>query len=172
METYEWWYKYRTGPDDAISIGEDTRIAPGARLDGAQGKIRIGKKCSIHDGVLLLPYGGFIQIGDYSTINPYSVVYGHGGVTIGSGVRIATHVVIIPANHIFADPETPICTQGLTCEGITIEDDVWIGCNVTLLDGVYIGRGSVIAAGSVVRGRVEPYSVMGGVPARLIKKRE
>jgi acetyltransferase-like isoleucine patch superfamily enzyme len=87
-------------------------------------------------------------------------------------VRIATHVVIIPANHVFTNPDLPICRQGLTCKGVTIEDDVWIGCNVTVLDGAHIGRGSVIAAGSVVRGRVEPWSVMGGVPARVIKMRK
>ncbi|MDD5262963.1 MAG: acyltransferase [Methylacidiphilales bacterium] len=171
MRPFEWWHATRTGGDNAISIGEGTLIAPEARLDGAQGVIRIGGNCQIHHGALLLPYGGFIHMGDNCSVNPYSIIYGHGGVSIGKDVRIATHVVIVASNHIFSDPATPIYAQGVTTEGISIEDDVWIGANVTILDGAKIGRGSVIAAGSVVRGRVEPFSVMGGVPARLIKQR-
>lgn len=171
MKPFEWWFKSRTGPKKAISIGESTLVAPGARLDGAEGSIQIGKNCLIHEGVLLLPYGGFIRMGDNCSVNPYSVIYGHGGVTLGDYVRIATHVVMVSSNHIFSDPDVPISQQGVTCEGIVVEDDVWIGCNVTILDGARIGRGSVIAAGSVVRGWVEPFSIMGGVPARLIKTR-
>lgn len=167
---YPWWHENRTGTE-AISIGEESLIAPGARLDGAGGKIAIGSRCQIHEGALLLPYGGFIAMGDNCTVNPYSVIYGHGGVTMGNNVRIATHVVIVASNHIFSDPTQPISEQGLTKQGITIEDDVWIGCNTTILDGAHIGHGSVIAAGSVVRGSHPPMSVLGGTPARVLKSR-
>ncbi len=160
-----------TLPGEKISIGAGTTIEPGARLDATSGEITLGKNCLVLQGALLLPYDGFIRMGDDCSINPYCVIYGHGGLTIGNGVRIATHTVIIPANHRFDDPDIPIFRQGLSCKGVTIEDDVWIGCHVSILDGAHIGRGSVIAAGSVVRGRVEPYSVMGGVPAKLLKKR-
>lgn len=170
MNAYDWWENPRTGPD-AIRIGAGTRIAPGARFDGASGPIEFGANCEIHEGALLLPYGGSIRFGDNCTVNPYSVVYGHGGVWVGDNVRIATHAVIVPANHVFSDPHVPIHEQGLTKEGITIEDDVWVGANVTILDGAHIGRGSVVAAGSVVRGRHAPLSVIGGAPARLLKVR-
>jgi acetyltransferase-like isoleucine patch superfamily enzyme len=90
---------------------------------------------------------------------------------IGDGVRIGAGTVIIPSNHVFSDPDVPIYLQGSAGTGICIEDDVWIGANCTILDGVHIGQGSVIAAGAVVNKDVAPYSVVGGVPARLIKKR-
>lgn len=102
---------------------------------------------------MLIPYGGVISIGDDFSLNPYSVLYGHGGLSIGNSVRIAAGCVIIPANHVFSDPGTAIRAQGLTKLGIVIEDDVWVGANVTILDGAHISRGCVIAAGSVVRAR-------------------
>ncbi|GAA1955129.1 acyltransferase [Agromyces allii] len=119
----------------------------------------------------MLPYGGSIRLGDNCTVNPYTVIYGHGGVQIGDNVRIATHSVIVSANHVFSDPDQPIYQQGVTAEGIVIEDDVWIGANVTILDGAHIGHGCVVAAGSVVRGHHAPMSVLGGTPARVLKKR-
>jgi len=167
---YGWWEGTRTG-SDSIRVGAGTRIAPGARLDGASGPIVLGENCEIHEGALLLPYGGSIVFGDNCTVNPYTVIYGHGGVQIGDNVRIATHSVIVPANHVFADPDVPIYQQGVTAEGIVIEDDVWIGANVTILDGSHIGHGCVVAAGSVVRGYHAPMSVIGGTPARLLKTR-
>ena len=54
---------------------------------------------------------------------------------------------------------------------ITIEDDVWIGTNSVILSGVSIGRGAIVAAGSIVSKNVEPYSIVGGIPAKFIKKR-
>ncbi len=167
---FQWWHEYQTGVEQ-ISTDHATLVAPDARLDGASGPIRIGKRCVIHPGAMLLPYGGFITMGDDCTVNPYTILYGHGGLTLGNGVRIATHSVIIPANHIFTDPAQPIHTQKETRIGVAIEDDVWIGSNVTILDGVRIGRGSVIAAGSVVTKDVDPFSIMGGAPARLLKQR-
>ncbi|MBP2237136.1 acetyltransferase-like isoleucine patch superfamily enzyme [Sinorhizobium kostiense] len=120
---------------------------------------------------MLIPYGGAISIGDDFSLNPYSVLYGHGGLNIGNSVRIAAGCVIVPANHVFNDPHTAIRNQGLTKLGIAIEDDVWIGANVTILDGAHISRGCVIAAGSVVRGRTESFGVYAGVPARMIGRR-
>lgn len=120
---------------------------------------------------MLIPYGGEIRIGDDFSLNPYSVLYGHGGLRIGNSVRIAAGCVIVPANHVFRDPHTAVRNQGLTKLGIVIEDDVWVGANVTILDGAYISRGCVIAAGSVVRGRTEPLGIYAGVPAKLVRRR-
>lgn len=135
------------------------------------GTIFIGKGSQILDGVLILTYGGDIIIGEYCNINPYTIIYGHGGTKIGNNVLIAGHCMIIPNNHNFSDKNIPISNQGCTSKGIIIEDDVWIGHGCSILDGVTVGKGSVIAAGSIVNKSVKPYSVMAGVPAKKIKER-
>ena len=135
------------------------------------GKVKIGSNCELRSGAKLLTYGGNITIGNYCSVNPYTVLYGQGNLTIGNNVRIATQCVIIPSNHKFADPNTPIMAQGLINKGIVIEDDVWLGCGVRVLDGVTIAKGCVIGAGSVVTKSTEPFGIYAGIPAKLIKKR-
>jgi acetyltransferase-like isoleucine patch superfamily enzyme len=135
------------------------------------GSIEVGKNCELLPGVILMTYGGVISIGDNCSINPYTIIYGHGNTSIGSNVLIAGHCMIIPANHNYKNHEIPIQHQGLTAKGIVIEDDVWIGNGCSILDGVTIGAGSVVAAGSVVTKSISPNSVVGGVPAKLLKIR-
>jgi acetyltransferase-like isoleucine patch superfamily enzyme len=135
------------------------------------GTIVIGKGCEILTGVLLMTYGGNIKIGDNCSINPYTILYGHGNLTIGSNVLIAGHCLIIPANHKFSDKNIPINRQGETRRGIVIEDNVWLGAGVKILDGVRIGSGSIVAAGAVVNKNVLQNTIVGGVPARFIKNR-
>ncbi len=135
------------------------------------GEISIGKNTEILNGVLILTYGGNINIGDNCSINPYSVLYGHGGLAIGNNVLIAAHCVIIPANHNFSEIEEPINKQGLTCKGIIIEDDVWLGTGCKILDGVTIGKGSIIGAGSIVTKSIPGNSVFVGNPAKFLKHR-
>ena len=156
-----------------IIIGRRTHIGAHCRLDAQAGggSIHIGDRCQLGPSAMLLAHGGAIELGDDCSVNPFCVLYGHGGLKIGNGVRIAAGTVIIPANHNFDEPDVPIHQQGVTAQGIVIEDDVWIGANVTVLDGVRLGHGSVIAAGAVVNHDVQPFSVMGGVPARLLKQR-
>jgi len=149
------------------------RIFSGAKIKILHGgSIEIGRKCEIHYGTLILTYGGDIYIGNNVSINPYSIIYGHGGLAIEDNVRIAAHCVIIPANHIFDDPSIPIYKQGETRKGIHIEQDVWIGARVTILDGVTIKRGAVIAAGSVVTKDVPANSIIAGIPAKIINNRK
>jgi acetyltransferase-like isoleucine patch superfamily enzyme len=73
-------------------------------------------------------------------------------------------------NHVFDDPDRPFIEQGITAQGIVIEDDVWLGAGVVVTDGVRIGRGAVVAAGAVVTNDVPPHTVVGGVPARIIRE--
>jgi len=161
------------GDVSRLSVGAGVRIEDGARLVLAPGgSITLGEDTIIQARALLdTGPGGYIKLGRKNSVNPYCVVYGHGGLTTGDLVRIAAHTVIIPANHVYDDPERPIARQGLRKEGIRIEDDVWVGSGCRILDGVTIGRGSVLAAGAVVNRDVEPYTVVGGVPARLLKRR-
>ncbi|MET0658533.1 MAG: DapH/DapD/GlmU-related protein [Steroidobacteraceae bacterium] len=162
------WVGYRAN----TKVGRTTRIHPFSSASIVKGgSITIGEHCHIHRGAMLATYGGEIRIGDNSTVNPYSVLYGHGGLRIGNFVRIATHCVFIPANHGFDQLDVPIARQPVEALGITIEDDVWIGANSVVLDGVTIGQGSIIGAGSVVTKSVRPYSICVGNPARVIADR-
>lgn len=153
-------------------IGEGTVISAYSQISSSNGgMIKIGNNCEIGRGVLILSYGGKIIIGDNCSFNPYTLIYGHGGLTIGNNVRIAAHTVIIPANHVFINPNKIIREQGLTTIGITIKNDVWIGAGAKILDGVTIETGSVIGAGAVVTKSTQPFSINAGVPAKEICNR-
>lgn len=158
--------------DDNINIAENVRISSDAKVETRfGGSITIGSSTELLDGVLVLTYGGDICIGKNCSINPYTIIYGHGGTKIGDNVLIAGHCMIIPNNHNFSNRAVPIAKQGNTSKGIVIGDDVWIGHGCSILDGVTIGKGSIIAAGSVIVKSVEPFTIVGGVPAKIIKDR-
>lgn len=130
-----------------IFLGRKVRVASGSRLvcTDEKSQIRVGDGTQIHWGACLeTGAGGQILLGKFNSVNPYCIVYGHGGVRTGDYVRIAAQTVIIPADHVFSDPNVAITKQGLTKIGITIEDDVWIGAGCRILDGVHIGKGCVI----------------------------
>lgn len=136
------------------------------------GEVFIGGKTIIKRWVVLRPYGGSIKIGENCSINSFCHISGNGGVTIGNNVLIATHCVIVSANHAFEDPAILIRQQGETAKPIVIEDDCWLGAGVTVLSGVTIHTGAVIGAGAVVTHDIPAYSVAVGVPARVIRNRQ
>jgi acetyltransferase-like isoleucine patch superfamily enzyme len=156
-----------------MHFGEGVRIQRGAQLECGVGDayIHIGDGSNIHPYCIFRTYDGYLNIGSQCTFNPYCVLLGEGGITIGNDVRIAAHTVIVASQHRFDTREIPIRKQGLKAKGINIEDDVWIGANVTILDGVRIGKGAIIGAGAVVTKDVDSYAIVGGVPAKLIKHR-
>jgi acetyltransferase-like isoleucine patch superfamily enzyme len=160
------------GPILDIRLGKGVMIRRGAVLSTRYGgTILLGTNCSIESGARLDSYGGNITVGNNCSVNFNTIIYGHGGVTIGNDVRIAANSVIVPANHVFDDATQLIARQGETRQGIIIKDDVWIAAGCTVLDGVTIETGCVIAAGAVVTRSTEPYGIYGGVPARKIKSR-
>ena len=136
------------------------------------GKISIGARTFIDRGVILRPMGGSISIGSDCSVHAYSVLYGGGGLRIGNNVRIATQTVIVPSNHIFSDRLMPIKDQGLSLQGIVIEDNVWIGAGARVLDGVILRKGTVVGAGAVVTRSTDAFSVVVGVPAKKMSSRE
>lgn len=98
---------------------------------------------------------------------------GLGDIVIGANVLIAANCTLAATNHSFKEPDTQIRMQGFQKSrgGILIEEDIWIGANSVLLDGTHVGRGAVVAAGSVVRGLVAAHTVQGGNPLRIIQQR-
>lgn len=112
-----------------------------------------------------------VEIGHNVYFSEGVIIGGQNGVTIGNYALIGYNVNLISANHSYQNNLFPILKQGLYGGPIEIEDDVWIGSNVVVLPNVKIGRGAVIGANAVVTKNVEPYAIVGGVPAKLIKYR-
>jgi acetyltransferase-like isoleucine patch superfamily enzyme len=156
-----------------IRLGNNVLIERDVMLNAGEPNsfIEVGADTWLFYHCMLSTSGGWIKLGSNCTVNSFAVLYGHGGLEIGNGVRISAHVVIVPMNHIYKNPAIPICMQGETRKGIKIEDDVWIGAGARVLDGVKIGKGSVIGAGAIVTKDIPPYSIAVGIPAKVVKKR-
>ena len=154
-----------------LELGRGVKIDPRAFI-ARGGRVSLGDQSVLRAGAMLLPSQGFITIGRRSSINHYVVINGQGGVQIGDAVMIAAFVSMFAANHVFEDPSLPMLEQGISTKGgIRIEDDVWIGTHAVILDGVTIGAGSVIGAGAVVTKDVPPFSIVTGVPGKVVGKR-
>jgi acetyltransferase-like isoleucine patch superfamily enzyme len=160
---------------DQIHLGQAVYLDQGVYLHACPNGIQIGDNTLVMHGAVLHVYNfrrlpnSCIQIGRDSLIGEYSVIRGQGGVKIGDRVYTSPHSQIIAVNHVFDDPGRPFINQGITAQGIVIEDDVWIGSGAVITDGVRVGKGAVVAAGAVVTQDVAPHTVVGGVPARLIR---
>lgn len=132
------------------------------------GNISLGKRVYINPFVTIWPVS--LQIGNNVQINPGTSIYGK--VTIGNNVMIAPNCMIVGGNHGTKNNDVPMIMQDSTEKGIIIEDDVWIGANCVIVDGVKISKGSVVGAGAIVTKDTVPYSINIGSPARLIKIRQ
>ena len=159
-----------------IRLGHGSYLDEGVYLHACPNGIEIGKRTLVMHGSVLhvynfrnIPHSG-IRIGEDSLIGEYNVLRGQGGITIGNRVFTSPMVQLLAVNHIFDDPSRPFMEQGITAEGIVIEDDVWVGSGAIVTDGVRIGRGSVVAAGAVVAKDVPPHSLVAGIPARVIRE--
>jgi acetyltransferase-like isoleucine patch superfamily enzyme len=161
---------------DNVALGRNVYIDQGVYLHACPKGIRIGDNSFVMHGSVLHVYNfrdlphAFIHIGANSLIGELNVLRGQGGITIGDRVYTAPMVQMLAVNHVFDDPTRPMVEQGITAEGIVVEDDVWIGAGAIITDGVRICKGAVVAAGAVVTQDVPPYTVVGGVPAKALRK--
>jgi acetyltransferase-like isoleucine patch superfamily enzyme len=163
---------------DYIHLHHGVYLDQGTYLHACPNGITIGENSIVMHGAVLhvynfrgIPHSG-IQIGRDSLIGEYSVIRGKGGVNIGDRVFTSPFTQILAVNHVFNDPNRSFVDQGITAEGIVIEDDVWLGAGAIITDGVRVGKGAVVAAGAVVTQDVPAHSVAAGIPARIIKKIE
>ena len=151
-----------------IRCGRNVKFEDYAEIHGLCSEgLTFGDNVTISRGVMIRPssyYGGDLGkglvMGDHSSIGPYGYVGCSGKITIGSNVMLGPKCSLFAENHVFENTDATIKEQGVKQKGITVEDDCWIGSNTIILDGVTIGKGSVIAAGSVVSKDVPAYSVL------------
>jgi acetyltransferase-like isoleucine patch superfamily enzyme len=161
---------------DHISLGHGSYLDENVYIHACPKGVQIGANTLVMHGAVLHVYNfrdlphAWIRIGRDSLIGEYTVIRGQGGVTIGDRVYTSPMTQIIAVNHVFDDPKRPFIEQGITAEGIVVEDDVWLGSSAVITDGVRVGRGAVVAAGAVVTQDVPPHTVVAGVPARVVKK--
>ena len=130
-------------------------------------RFSIGKRSVVESFSCINNALGDVVIGDYTRIGLHCTVIGP--VTIGNHVNLAQGITVSALNHNFEDTRLRIDEQGVNTSEIVIDDDVWIGANAVITAGVHIGRHSVVAAGAVVTKDVPEYSVVGGVPAKVIR---
>lgn len=158
-----------------IRLGARVYLDQNVYIHACPNGVTIGDDTLVMHGSILHVYNfrgmkqSGITIGKNSLIGEHNVIRGQGGVAIGDRVYTSPFVQIVSVNHVFDDPNVPFIDQGITAEGIVIEDDVWIGSGVVITDGVRIGKGAVVAGGAVVTKNVEPHTIVGGVPAKLIR---
>lgn len=154
-------------------------IDDGVKIDAlSKGGIEFGEGFSIGRNSIIECTGVIRELGEKLTfgknvgIAANAFISMRGSVSIGDNTIFGPNVAIHAENHNYNDINTPIRLQGATRKGIKIGNDCWIGSGVKILDGVEIGDGCVIAAGAVVNKDIPPYSIAGGVPAKVIKSRK
>lgn len=159
-----WAIRHHVG---GLRIGRSVSLFP-------RHSVSIGMAVGLGAGVVLDASGphGKITIGDRTHVDRNSVLYGQGGIRIGRGCAIAAGVLVYSQSNRFdVAPDLPILEQGTRYAEVVIGDDVWIGAGAIVLPGATIGDHAVVAAGAVVRGAVEPWKIVAGVPARVINDR-
>lgn len=163
-----------------IRCGKSVKFEDYAEIHGlcSEGLV-FGDYVTIGRGVMIRPssyYGGDLgyglTMGERSSIGPHGYIGCSGKITIGKNVMFGPKCSLFAENHVFSDPESSIKSQGVEQKGIVVEDDCWIGSNVTILDGVTIGRGSVIGAGALVTKDVPAGSVVVDRREKVIRKRK
>jgi acetyltransferase-like isoleucine patch superfamily enzyme len=163
-----------------LQAGKDLIVEDYAEINClAEKKIVFGDRVTIGKFALIRPsniYGGEIgeglRVGNNSNIGPYNYIGCSGYIDIGNNVMLSPRVSIYAENHVFDRTDILMKEQGVKKEFVRIEDDCWIAANSIILAGVTIGKGSVIAAGSVVTNDIPPYSIAAGVPAKIIGTRK
>ncbi|MBR1548206.1 MAG: acyltransferase [Prevotella sp.] len=148
--------------------GRGSKIYRSVRLDcPPYRRLWLGKRSVIESFCCINNAVGDVVIGDHTRVGIHCTVIGP--VCIGSHVNLAQGITVTALNHNFADPDLRIDQQGVSTRPVVIGDDVWIGANAVILPGVTIGRHCVVAAGAVVTKDVPDNTLVGGVPARIIK---
>lgn len=160
-----------------IQFGKNVTIESNSVIDGfAKNKIifgdgvKIGSFSKLLSTSHLATFGVGMKIGNNSAVGDFTHFGATGGLEIGNDVIMGSYVSFHSENHNFSDSSTLIREQGVNSKGIKIGNNIWVGAKVTFLDGCQVGDNSIVAAGAVVNGVFPSNSLIGGVPAKLIKQ--
>jgi acetyltransferase-like isoleucine patch superfamily enzyme len=135
------------------------------------GRLVIGRFVHIGDGTSIRCHEGNLRIGDKVVFGRYDTVNCYLDVEIGATTIVADWVYVADFDHAFDDITRPIKDQGIVKSPVRIGPDVWVGTKVTVLRGAFVGQGSVLAAHAVITKEVPPYSVVAGIPAKVVRNR-
>lgn len=154
-----------------VRLAAGTFVGRGVVARPGAGQISVGPGSTLETGVVLEAFGGRITLAPQVFLGPYTVIYGHGGVTIGDQTLVSMHCRILSSNHTLAPFSTDIRSQPDILRPTRIGRDVWLGASVTVLGGVTIGDGCIVGAGAVVTRDLPPGAIATGVPAAISKYR-
>jgi acetyltransferase-like isoleucine patch superfamily enzyme len=158
-----------------IRIGDDGVIDDLVVLD-AKGEhnvgITIGKGVFLGRGTILSCKDGDIELGDHVNIGFHSEIFSGSKVVVGKHGLFAAYTYLVGGGHDFERAEVPVLEQGRSSRGITLDENVWLGTGAKVLDGVKIGKNVVVGANAVVNADLPDGVIAGGIPARVIRKRE
>ena len=156
-----------------VVMGADCSVWFHAVIRGDVNAIRMGDKVNVQDGAIIhcTYLKAATTIGNNVSIGEFAYLGGGGGLEIGDECIIGQYLSCHPENHVSSDLTIAIRFQDVTRRGIKIGKNCWLGSKVTILDGVELGDGCIVAAGAVVNKSFPPNSIIGGLPAKLIKTR-
>jgi len=151
-----------------VTVGANCYLSPAAAIIGfPPGEtFKMGNDGFVAGGCYVT---GEVSLGKNCTLNPYATV--RGKFRGGDGVRIGAYACIVGFNHGYARIDVPIHEQPHTSRGIVLGDDIWVGAQVTIIDGVTVGSHSILAAGAIVTKDVPDYAIVGGNPAKILRMR-
>lgn len=161
-----------------IKIGANLSIDKNCHIDALSDEgivfgnnVSIGKNTTIECSGSMKELGKGFKVGNNVGLGTHGFFGCAGGIEIGNDVIFGNYVSLHSENHNYSDNVIPIRLQGVNRKGIKIGNDCWIGAKTTFLDGAEIGNGCIVAAGAVVRGKFPDNSIIGGIPAKVIKNR-
>ena len=159
-----------------ISFGKNVTIDKNCLIDGFSSEkiqfgdcVKIGSYSTLSATSHLSKFGKGLKIGNNSAVGQFTQFGAAGGIEIGTDVIMGSYISFHSENHNFKDNTKLIREQGVTSKGIKIGNNVWVGAKATFLDGCVVGNNSVVAAGAVVNGIYPDNSIIGGIPAKVIK---
>lgn len=159
-----------------IQFGSNVTIGSYCELDGYSSEkiilgdcVKIGSYSKLLSTSHFSKFGKGLVMGSNSAVGDFTHFGAPGGISIGNDVIMGSYVSFHSENHNFSDSSMLIRDQGVNSKGIILGNNIWVGAKVTFLDGCEVGDNSVVAAGAVVNGKYPAHSIIGGVPAKVIK---